>query len=406
VTVKLKPGHFIHGRVVGQDGKPLSDAHVHFESWGYSWAIMDDATRTNDQGRFEFDTLPSVCSFQIAHQGYATIFNRRLPIDRPDVVSVKMAPTWTLRGHVFAADTGKSIEQFDVSNGGFRPTTFRSKEGLFALKDLSVVKNRSGRIFYNFSVQADGFQTTSLEELLRARGPSDAVLEIPMERLDLSKMTSVTGQIVHAGDRPVAGANLRLIVTSQQPVNDHDNHYNWILIKSDQLAQRPEWCDQYLRFVSDADGKFEFKNVLAGKFLQLAYWGKHVPQGRSLAFDKTEPQVPQTITIKLPQLATIRGELDLARLPNAGEVTASLDREVFNDQRVRVTAGLKSFEFADLLPGNYTVAVMSKVMPSKDEPGMGVSMTLASWKVHLKPGETADLKFSDAKIEPPAVGDQ
>jgi len=400
VTVKLKPGHLIHGRVVSEDGKPISYANVHFNSPGFSWGMEDDSTRTDDQGRFELDTLPSLCSFQIGHPGYENIFNGRLPIDQPHVVTVTMSRTWTLRGHVFASDTGKPIEQFDVSHWGLRSTTFRSHDGLFALKDLSVIKNRDGRVLYNFSVQADGFQPKSLEQLLRAQGPSDAILQIPLERVDASKLTSVSGRIVDADDRPVAGANLRLIVTSQQPVSDHDNHYNWILIKSDQLAQRHEWCDQYLRFVSDADGKFEFKDLLAGKFLQLAYWGKHVPQGRSLAFDKTEPQVAQRITIKLPRPATIRGTLDLASLPNAGEVTASLDREVFNDQRVRLTAGLKSFEFTDLLPGNYTVTVMSKVVPSKNEPGFGVSTTLASWKVRLKPGETADLKFSDAKIEP------
>ncbi|HUE13074.1 MAG TPA: carboxypeptidase regulatory-like domain-containing protein, partial [Planctomycetaceae bacterium] len=290
VSVKLRPGHFIHGRVVGEDGKPVADAHVHFNSPGYFWGIMDDATRTDDQGRFEFDTLPDLCSFQIEHPGYASVFDKRLQMDRPDAVTVTMSRTWTLRGHVFAADTGKPIEQFNVSNGGLQPTTFQSKDGLFALKDVYASKDGSGRVHYYIRVEADGFRAKPLEELLVARGPSDAILEIPMERLDLSKRTSVFGRIVDARNQPVAGAQLRLVVTSEQPASDHEAHYNWILLKSDQLAQRPEWCEQYLSLVSDADGKFEFKNVLAGKFLQLAYWGKHVPEGRSLAFDKTEPR--------------------------------------------------------------------------------------------------------------------
>jgi beta-lactamase regulating signal transducer with metallopeptidase domain len=401
VTVKLKPGHFIHGRVVGEDGKPIRDAFVHFNSPGFSWGMMDDATRTDDQGRFEFDTLPDVCTFQIEHPGYSTIFDGRLQTDKADVVTVTMSPTRTLRGHVFAADTGKPIVQFDVSNGGLQPTTFRSKDGLFALKDLYAPKDRSGRVQYFVRVQADGFQAKSLEQLLVARGPSDALLEIPMERLDVSKRTTVSGRIVDDRDHPVSGAHLRLIVTSQQPASDHEPHYNWLLIKSEQLAQRPEWCDQYLSLDSDDNGKFEFKNVLAGKFLQLAYWGKHVPEGRSLAFDKTEPRVPQTITIKLPKPARIRGAIDQAKIPNAGEIQAMLAADSFHMFQTPLHAGQTTFEFNDLPPGTYNVLVASKLVPSKEDPRMSTSTTLASWTVHLKPGETADLKFSDAKLEPP-----
>jgi beta-lactamase regulating signal transducer with metallopeptidase domain len=406
VAVQLKPGHFIHGRVVGEDGKPISDAFVHFNSPGFWWGMMDDATRTDEQGRFEFDTLPDLCTFQIEHPGYAAFFDKRLEMDRPDVVTVTLSPTRTLRGHVFAADTGKPIEQFDVSDGRLPSTRFRSKDGLFALKDLYAPKDRSGRVQYFGRVEADGFQAKSLEELLAARGLSDAIVEIPLERLDLSKRTTISGRIVDDRNQPVAGAQLRLIVTSQQPASERDAHYNWILLKSEQLSQRPEWCNQYLSLVSDADGKFEFKNVLAEKFLQLAYWGKHVPEGRSLAFDKTEPRVPQTITIKLPKPAAIRGTIDQTKIPNAREIQAMLVTDPWHMFQAPLKAGQTTFEFNDLPAGAYNVLVASKLVPSKDDPRMSTSTTLASWTVHLKSGETADLKFSDAKIEAPALGDQ
>ena len=315
VSVKLRPGHFIHGRVVGEDGKPIADAHVHFNSPGYSWGMMDDATRTDDQGRFEFDTLPDLCSFQIEHPGYALVFDKRLQMDRPDAVTVTMSRTWTLRGHVFAADTGKPIEQFNVSNGGLHATSF-NRRTVSSLKDVYASKDGSGRVHYYIRVEADGFRQSRWRNSSSAR-PERCHFGNPDGAAGFVETDSVSGRIVDDRNQPVAGAQLRLVVTSEQPASDHEAHYNWICSSPTSLPNSPSGASQYLSLVSDADGKFEFKNVLAEKFLQLAYWGKHVPEGRSLAFDKTEPRVPQTITIKLPKPAAIRGTIDQTKIPNA-----------------------------------------------------------------------------------------
>ena len=85
----------------------------------------------------------------------------------------------------------------------------------------------------------------------------------------------------------------------------NDNNFNWELIKNGQLAEK-SYCEQFLSLTTDVQGRFEFQNILPGKYLQLAYWGKGVPQGRSLAFDKTQPGKTDAVTIKLPEPATFR----------------------------------------------------------------------------------------------------
>ncbi len=335
--MKLERGHFIHGRVVGEEGKPLVGAHVSFDMGGFFWHVSDDATRTDDQGRFEFDSLPATCTFQIQHPGYSLIFNANLKLDAQGTVTVTLSPTATIRGRVIDAETGKPVGQFDVRVGPGSPVTFRSKDGTFTLKDLHDLTR------YEVSVQADGYQRKILHQVVASGVKEGAVVDVALDRIDSSKVATLTGQIVDHNGHPVGGAQLRLIVSTQQPTGANDWHYNWYLIKSDQLGLRSEWCDQFLPLVSDSQGRFEFRNVTPGKFLQLAYWGDHVPQGRSLAFDKTQAGGTQSITIELPQPATINVTLDIAKFPNAGAIQAQLSPSSFQVYGIPLAAGPKKF---------------------------------------------------------------
>lgn len=148
-------------------------------------------------------------------------------------------------------------------------------------------------------------------------------------------------------------------MSSDQPTGLNDNKFNWELIKLDQLGQKP-YCDQYLSHVTDAEGRFEFSNILPGKYLQLAFWGNGVPKGRSLAFDETRPGKTETVTITLPQPASLRGTVDRTTLTDVGFIQLSKDREAFHDYNIELRDEQTTFEFNDLPPGTYSLAVMGK----------------------------------------------
>ena len=71
---------------------------------------------------------------------------------------------------------------------------------------------------------------------------------------------------------------------------------------------------------TNAEGRFRFENILPGKYLQLAYWGDGVPQGKSLAFDETKAGETKNVTIRLPEPAVIRGSFVRENFPDAGRV--------------------------------------------------------------------------------------
>ena len=70
--------------------------------------------------------------------------------------------------------------------------------------------------------------------------------------------------------------------------------------------------------MSDAQGRFTFRDNLPGMYIQLAYWGPNAPKSRSLAFAKTRPGMGQTVTIDVPEPATVSGSFDGTTFPDSG----------------------------------------------------------------------------------------
>jgi hypothetical protein len=326
-------------------------------------------------------------------------------MDRKETVTVTLSPMGIVRGRVFDAQTGRPVEQFKLRVGFAKNrqpgdpvasyesenadpgVTVNSKEGQFALKQFG---NQSA---VELIVEAEGYERKALPRVVAQLAKDTAMVEVPLDKREPIDASSVSGQIVDHESRSVAGVQLRLIVSAYQPRSAHDNEFNWILIKSGQLARKSN-CDQFLQATSDTQGRFEFQSVLPGKFLQLAYWGETAPQGRSLAFDRTQPGVAQEVTVKLPQPAKIVGTIDIARFPNADAINAEVWEGAFQDYNIKIKDGQTNFEFANLPPGEYSVVVKAKPVRSTEREGMLRVVALAQQRIRVKAGETRTIHFS------------
>ena len=117
VVVVLPPGHSLRGRVVDAAGQPIPAAYVGYNG-GYTMLGQLGATvRSNDEGLFEFDSMPEECQFAVSAKGFSTISNAEWQLDRKEPITVVMEPAALIRGRVSDFDTSEPIKNFTVQLG-------------------------------------------------------------------------------------------------------------------------------------------------------------------------------------------------------------------------------------------------------------------------------------------------
>ena len=97
--------------------------------------------------------------------------------------------------------------------------------------------------------------------------------------------------------------------------------------------------------------------MLANRFLQLAFWGEKVVQGRTLELEKSAAGVSQTVTVQLPKPATLSVMIDPTTFPDAGRIRLSRPQEAFFEYEQQLAADQKELKFEYLPPGEYAVFV-------------------------------------------------
>jgi len=410
VTVTLKPGHTIRIQVVDENGHPAKSAQVWVRS-GVSRLQMGEGKRNQDDGLFAFDSLPADARFDVYLPGYPNLTSIPLQLDTDEPILVKLQAPGVIRGRVLDAETKEPLQQFrvrlgycrsrkpDDPKGGYDARwenpglTFRSTAGKFVFEPLL------NGLPLELTVIADGYERFVIPRAVAARVEEANELSVSLKRDDPTQRSTQAGRIVDYAGKPAGGAQLRLIVSTNQPAGRYDNRFNWALIKNGQLGQK-SYCDQFLSATTDAQGRFEFRNIPAGKYLQLAYWGPGVPQGRSLAFDETQPGKMEEVTIKLPQPARVRGTIERAQFPNLGSVRLTLQQGAFQEYKLELSDDQTTFAFADLPPGKYSLAVCAKPVRYTENGNTFFRISpLAGQKIRLQAGELREVEFTEPNVQ-------
>ena len=242
-------------------------------------------TKTDQQGRFEFDSLPPDCPFRFSKAGYSEINDRRLELDTPDMIAVKMAPSGAILGKVVDAETRKPVRTFNVRitfspsrqpndpNGGLRGDlvdpgqAFQSAEGKFQIKDLVL------GMPLQVMVDAEGYEREVWERVVTQRSDKAEAVEFELASIDPASLTTYIGRLRDAQGQPVVGATLKLIAApGRKPGPRAAFPFNWQMIRSGQISQQ----SGILRFVegkTNAEGRFEFQKVPKEAEVELVWWG-------------------------------------------------------------------------------------------------------------------------------------
>jgi beta-lactamase regulating signal transducer with metallopeptidase domain len=403
LAIKLQQGHFVRARVENAAGQPIAGAYVDVNGGSYP-GQAGESLRTDKDGIFTSNSLPAVCSVRIYAPGYSSIDAKQLDLDQEKTLTVTLEPAGTLRGQVLD-EAGSPLTQFRVRldrpadlragevSGSFRSelgnpgVSFQSSDGTFTIQEVT------SRMFFRMIIDAEGYDAATVPRVVAL--PEN---ESPLTRITLAKrrpidFASLSGTVVDHNGNPVSGVQLRLIVSNSPSNGDNDNRFNWALIDSGQLGQK-DYVEQYLSAVTDDGGKFELEELHPGKFLQLAYWGKRAPKGRTLALAKTKPGATQSITVQLPEPATLRGSFDAEAFPHASRMSLTLQDQSFHHYEHLLAKNQSTFEFQDLPPGRYWLSVVGQPERHADNPQMFSLRPLASRRLTVEPGKLLEVRLT------------
>ena len=403
VNVKLTPGHAIHGRIVDEQGKPIPQAFVSVRGDAYPLGGLGSTVRTGKEGQFAFDSLPAAARFDVNVPSYPLLYNIPLKLDGDDPVTVKLDSPGTIHGVVVDAGTGQPIPQFQVRlswsrvkqpndpQGTFSSElehglTFKSIDGQFAILPLT------NGLAVELTIEAEGYERSVVPRAVAAKADKSDNLKISLKRTEAVSRFTLSGRlcVTMASPLPVHSSPDCL---ASQPLGMNDNDFNWELIKNGQLAGK-SYCEQFLSLTTDVQGRFEFQNILPGKYLQLTYWGEGVPQGRSLAFDKTQPGKTDAVTIRLPEPAIVQGKIDRSKFPDIGPIQLSRNQEAWHNYEITLKEEQGTFEFRDLPPGDYGIVVLGKPVRYSENGQTYLSTSaLAAQQFRLAAGATKQVSF-------------
>jgi beta-lactamase regulating signal transducer with metallopeptidase domain/protocatechuate 3,4-dioxygenase beta subunit len=404
-SVRLQRGHFLHGRVENSTGDPVKGASVSVSNGDGPFQAIDHV-RTDDQGHFDLDSLAEGNTLRISAQGYSARDNVALPFDGDAIVAVKLEPMGALRGRVVDAATGQAIPQFRVRLGfpsefqagdvpgsfdsrlGAPGRTFQAADGTFTLNGLV------NRAVLEVTVESEGYQRSVVPRVEVQPVGAATPLTIALTKTDPAQLASVSGTLLDHRRIPIAGVQLRLIVSASAATGEGDNRFNWVLIDIGQLGQK-SYVTQFFSAVTDAQGRFAFRDILPGMYLQLAYWGPNAPKSRSLAFAKTKPGVAQTVTIDVPKPATISGSFDLKMFPDAGSIDLSRKDVLSLTFRSELATGQTDFRLENLPPGDYWLSIVHQPERDKSHPQMFSLRPIAARSLTVEPGGRYTVQFTE-----------
>jgi hypothetical protein len=409
-TIRLNPGHRINGRVVDEKKKPLEGVSVYF-AHGNRWPTDGGSAKTDQDGRFRFDSLPDDSPFTFVKAGYSDLEGSKLPLDTDEVVTVVMLPAGVIRGKVLDAKTGKPIRAFNVrlnfsakrqpgepSNGLWSVLVdpgqdFQSEEGRFQLGDLVV------GMPLQVSVAVPGYERAVAERVVAARPNEAGGEEYRLNPLDPAILRTYRGRLLDIQGRPIEGAQLRLIAArGRNAERRHDFPFNWSMIENGQLARQAN-VTRFLKAVSDSEGRFEFTGVPRSDEAELVWWGRGVSPGRSDHLERLSEKESGSIDIATPMPARIVGTLDAAAFVGATRVRVATRKGTnrmgigFPEAAQELKPGQTSFEIGDLAPGEYSVSLMGPNEPSGPIPGGMISRPLATRRITLEAGESLHVDF-------------
>ena len=353
LNFKLEPGHWIEGRVVDEEGKPLAGIHVSTMmecrepgACGGPYRYLQPSASTDQDGLFRLESLPAEkVLVDVTGRDRSNLRDVALVVDRKDHTLTLLGPG-QISGTVVRADNGQPLPNFKIYLGfpekrepgdkttGFSAAyssagvSFSSKNGTFTISDLNV--GDTLRVI----AEAPGL---SREALDRTEVKPVAKINYKDVVLKLTTAEGFAGAVTEVDGKTGIGD---ITVSLLDPAGRGLSWFCWTNPKKDfhpVVAQ------------TDAQGHFKFDSVPVSRGAVLLEKSGY---GRMLVRDV---DCRQPFVARLAKAATIQGTiLDESGKPRTGvKVDADAEGNISFGQATTDANG--RFVFTDLPPGNFQV---------------------------------------------------
>lgn len=239
IDATLKTGHFLSGRLVDKQGKPIEGATLCVGTKDSTFGRLDEKdTTTNAQGEFSLHGLLENSYLSIEKYGYLPKWTEKYTLDNPKYTIQMEADEPPIAGAIqckLVDSDGNPIRHFEITASAPRrkePGDPRVKIG-FVSRNESLSFSSSDSRFTLTGLQAGCYYR--IQAYSSGHGPAaiDRILAVPVDRLqqtadieiraEKSKSLKVTA--IDSSKRPVPGVRVYLI--DEQPGSDYP--FSWYL---------------------------------------------------------------------------------------------------------------------------------------------------------------------------------
>lgn len=393
VVFRLAPGAVVRGRVENAQGEPLAGARVQLEGNGNIGRTYEFGTRTDDDGRFEWDGAPQeVMQFYLYAPGYEQKRSHPIPPNQDNVIVLRK--NRRVIGQVVDAESGAPLTRFRVAVGRawegaieqFYPdhpglTDYTAADGRFELELNEEQTN---------AIQAEAEDHASTTQLLPLA--EDDVVNVTVR---LKPSSGLRARVVDAAGRPVGGVS----VTVAGGAVDARSMHRAAEFKAGRFSV--QWREGVV--TTTDDGTFSLPSP------PLDGW-VHAANDTGFA-SLPLAAVRSSGQLVLQPYGRIEGTLTVLGNPLAGEefllgLSPMGLQADFNLHRVTTDAQGR-FVFEQVPPGNVAVVRLIKTTPTSWSHGQQTA-------VQVEPGQTARIVVGNAgavvqgrvRLENPPTGEQ
>lgn len=424
VTVTLAEGKTLYGKLLTPDLEPAANVRVYYDH-GERMNPLGGRVSTDTDGRFTISGLADTTILTVySPDGYAPI-QQRETIVTDEELAIVLEVEGVIRLRAVDNATGAPIPEFNVKLGFCqntepedpRPNGISSEltnPGITIQGTTNEYRlgNQVVGVPYKAIVSAVGYESALLDRVVSVSRADADLQDVKLKKVNPDNYQVIAGKLVDASGTPIVGAAVRLVVGGSIPTTGRRNSsrsesswraYHWDLLQRDSIG-RFDQCLQFLKTVSDPEGRFRFEAVKKdAPWLELYYYGEDVLNQRfSNLRDRTDDEL-ESLKFVSEEASTVIVTLDGIDRTTAGGVSlqagdwtrgSSSIATAFSTSRVDLEKEQQVVTFENIPSGSYRVSVTAKPEVRRDRGTMTMQIrSLKSVSVNVTQGSTETVEF-------------